>query len=55
MTEVYESFSELKVNGRELLLVDKDGYTYKKARGTSGAKVFFRNIESFSIVTKMVN
>jgi hypothetical protein len=40
MTEVYESYSELKVNGRELLLVDNDGYTYKKARGNSGAKVY---------------
>lgn len=39
MTEVYESCTELKVNGREILLVDKDSYTYKRARGASGAKV----------------
>lgn len=39
MTEVYESFYELKVNGREVLLVDEKKYTYKKARGYSGAKV----------------
>lgn len=39
MTEVYESFYELKVNGREVLLVDEKKYTYKKARGYSGVKV----------------